>query len=198
MIDIYTTCEDIPLRKFIAMYKGDLDALIRGGDVRPTDIELRSVAMRLIDEYSVITGNKNIAVDIENRSMIVDCNIKIILLESADHLIDAMMYDDAADILGKVGIRMPAKPLDQDISVVKKRIQSKIAQVRYRLSVLERNKPKPSEAKEKDFTRERMVVSTYFKMHIDQDVITAAEYGNMIRIMFNQLEDMRAYGGKRD
>ena len=107
MANIYTTCDEIPLCKFIEMYKGNLNALIKGGRTKPTDGELRKAAMGLIDEYSVITGNKNIAIEIEDRSRAVDCNIKLILLESADHLIDAMMYADASDILGRVGIRMP-------------------------------------------------------------------------------------------
>lgn len=65
MANIYTTCDEIPLCKFIEMYKGNLNALIKGGRTKPTDGELRKAAMGLIDEYSVITGNKNIAIEIE-------------------------------------------------------------------------------------------------------------------------------------
>ena len=126
MANIYTTCDEIPLCKFIEMYKGNLNALIKGGRTKPTEGELRKAAMGLIDEYSVITGNKNIAIEIEDRSRAVDCNIKLILLESADHLIDAMMYADASDILGRVGIRMPEEPGEQDLIVAKKRTPKRI------------------------------------------------------------------------
>lgn len=196
MANIYTTCDEIPLCKFIEMYKGNLNALVKSGTPSREDLERAAVSM--LDEYSALTNNKNIAIEIEDRSRAVDCNIKLILLESADHLIDAMMYTDASDILGRVGIRMPEEPGEQDLIVAKKRIQSKMSQVKYNLSVLDRNKSKVVDPKDKDFTRERMIVSTYFKMRIDPGTFTAAEYGNMIRIMFNQLEDMRNYGGKRD
>lgn len=196
MNDFYKTCDEIPLCKFIEMYKGDINALVKSGTPSREDLERAAVSM--LDEYSALTNNKNIAIEIEDRSRAVDCNIKLILLESADHLIDDMMYADASDILGRVGIRMPEEPGEQDLIVAKKRIQSKMSQVKYSLSVLDRNKSKVVDPKDKDFTRERMIVSTYFKMRIDPDTFTAAEYGNMIRIMFNQLEDIRNYGGKRD
>ena len=194
MANIYTTCDEIPLCKFTEMYKGNLNALIKGGRTKPTEGELRKAAMGLIDEYSVITGNKNIAIEIEDRNNMVNHNIKLVLLEASERLIEAGAYPDASEILEKVGVKMKDSPSLQEVMAIKKQIRSKTAQIRYSLSVLERNRLKAPDPKDKDFTRERMVVSSHFKMRIDPQTFTAAEYGNLIKIMVEQLKEIERYG----
>ena len=196
----YTTCDEIPLCKFIEMYKGNLNALIKGGRTKPTDGELRKAAMGLIDEYSVITGNKNIAIEIEDRSKLIDCNTKLLMLNMAENLSRSFMYMDAKDILSHLGISLSIEPDNQELEVVYRKIESLRAKVNLNKMMLERNieASKNVNPDKKNFTRERMIVSAHFKMHINPSEYTASEYGNLIRIMFEQLKDIRNYAGKRD
>jgi hypothetical protein len=192
MNDFYKTCDEIPLCKFIEMYKGDINALVKSGTPSREDLERAAVSM--LDEYSALTNNKNIAIEIEDRNNMVNHNIKLVLLEAGERLIEAGAYPDASEILEKVGVKMKDSPSLQDVMAIKKQIRSKTAQIRYSLSVLERNRLKAPDPKDKDFTRERMVVSSHFKMRIDPQTFTAAEYGNLIKIMVEQLKEIERYG----
>lgn len=60
MNDFYKTCDEIPLCKFIEMYKGDINALVKSGTPSREDLERAAVSM--LDEYSALTNNKNIAI----------------------------------------------------------------------------------------------------------------------------------------
>lgn len=193
----YTSCEEIPLYNFMEMYKGNLKFLIKKG--KPKENELKEASMRLIDEYAKITGNKNIAIEIDDRAKMIDYSNKLILLDMAVNLINAWMFLEAKDILRALGMNITDKPSGQEIMVALRNIESLKARIGLSKVMLEKRfkssvKIDPSL---KNFTRERMLVSAHFSMRIDPHTYTAAEYGNLIKIMMEQIKETKS-DGKRD
>lgn len=182
----YTRCEDIPLCKFVEVYKGNLLALVIEGDV--DNKTLADAANGLIEEYSVIVGSKNMSFEIDRRSKMINYDIKLIALDVVSNLIDLDRYSDAGQLLRPFGIKIADDY--SNIESVRRSIISSRAEINLRVEMLKRqiiDKPKGKT----DFVKERMIVSSHFKMYIDPQIYTAAEYGHLVKMMLDELKDMR-------
>lgn len=182
----YTRCEDIPLCKFVRVYKGDFTALIIEGEAG--NQELTDAAHRLIEEYSNIVGNKNMSFEIDRRSKMVNYHIKLNILDIATNLLDIKMYEEAKVLLHPLGIRISDDY--SNLQPIHKSIMSVRAEIKLRLEMMKRQiteKPKG----EIDFVKERMIVSSHFKIYINPKVYTAAEYGCLVKMMLDELKETR-------
>jgi hypothetical protein len=194
MAKIYTKCDEIPLCKFIEVYNGNLEALVVSGKV--SNDELRDTASYLMQEYASIIGNNNLSFEIGKKNSIINSNIKLTLLDAAANLINMGSYKNASDILEYVGIKMADDHSKETIDKTLDAITSNRSYIEMRLT-LERNKERQKQnlpVKPIDFTRERMIVGTHFKMYIDPLKYTAAEYGNMVKMMLDELKEVKSYG----
>lgn len=190
---IYRKCDEIPLCKFIDMYNGDLLALIIEG--RPDEKELKDLSIQLIEEYNSIVGNKSLFYMISNQNRMLDYNSKLIVLEAAKNLVLSMHYEEASEVLNYVGIKMGSDISDDFLNKIMRNIDSLMGETKLRMEMLKHSFDSIKKSKDKpNFTRERVCVSTYFKMHIDPQKVTAAEYGYMVRSMINELNESKNYG----
>lgn len=188
MAKLYKKCDEIPLFRFVEVYKGDLLSLVIEGEA--SEKELRDTANLLIEEYSVIVGNKNVTFEIDRQSKMINYNIRLILLDVAEGLLRSCETSKALEVLKTLGIR--ANKNDPNLSIIRRSIESTRSETKLRIEMLKRqlaDKPKG----EADFVKERMIVSSHFKMYIDPKVYTAAEYGHLIKLMLDELKEMR-YG----
>lgn len=191
---IYRKCDEIPLCKFIDMYNGDLSALIIEG--RPDEKELKDVSIQLIEEYNGIIGNKSLVYIVNNQSRMIDYNLKLIILEAAKNMINSRHFNDASIILNSLGVSFNEYVSDEDIQSINKKIDSIRGETMLRLELLKRGNEARSNIKSEgpNFTKERVIVSTHFKMYIDVNKITASEYGYMAKLMIDELKNIKHYG----
>lgn len=195
MAKLYTKCDEIPLCKFIEAYNGNLKALVISG--MPSDKELQDVASSLMQEYASIIGNNNLSFEISRKNNLINSNIKLTLLDVGENLIEMKAYKDASDVLSYVGIKIGKDYSDNSIKKIFGLIESNRAYIKMRVEMAKRNEQqrlKTIQPKSIDFTRERMIVSTHFKMHIDPMKYTASEYGNVVKIMLDELKEIKNYG----
>ena len=191
---IYRKCDEIPLCKFIDMYNGDLSVLIIEG--RPDEKELKMASSLLIEEYSSIVGNKSLLFEINNQARIIKYHSKIALAETARNMLKCKLYDEAKTVLNYLGIKMIDNYSDSSLLSVVRSIDSVIGESKLRLEMIKnggkaRNTSKNDKA---DFTKERMMVCAHFKMHIDPKIFTASEYGNLLKMMLDELKEMKSNG----
>ena len=132
---------------------------------------------------------------ISNQNRMLDYNSKLIVLEAAKNLVLSMHYEEAADALNYVGIKMGNDISDDSLNKVTRNIESLMGETKLRMEMLKRSRDSIKRSKEEpNFTRERVCVGTYFKMHIDPQKVTVAEYGYMVRSMINELNESKNYG----
>lgn len=193
MAKIYTKCDEILLCKFIEVYNGNLEALVVSG--KASNDELRLAYNQIMDEYNLIIGNKNLQLVISKHSDIINYYMKISIISAIFNFIKIGEVDKIYDLLPLVGVK---KIYVQTISEAEKLIdnlESSLAYIRLRLKTIQEQIKKPVCKNHKvDFTKERMIVSTHFKMYIDPKLYTAAEYANLVRLMLNEIEEVKKYG----
>ena len=180
MEKLYTKCDEIPLCRFIEAYNGNLKALIISG--RSSDKELRLIFSRIMDEYNQIIENKNLQFAVSKRSLIIN----FIKLGEIDKISDLLTIVD----IKNVNIETVA-----DAEKLINKIESSLAYIRLRLKMTQEQLDSTSQINRKvDFTKERMILSAHFKMRIDDKTYTASEYANLIRLMLNEIEEVKKYG----
>ena len=193
MAKLYTKCDEIPLCKFIELYKGNLKALVISG--KANEEELRKTSFAIIEEYNEIIGNKNLRFAILRHSSSINYNIKIIIFEIAENLLMMDDLDNAFALLSQIGINAPTEITESTLSEIKRSIDSIKAHTQLKLALLnqqiERSKPKDNKI---DFTKERMIVCSHYKMHIDPKIYTAAEYAYLVKMMLNEIEQAKRHG----
>lgn len=192
--EYYTKCDQIPLSKFIDMYTGNLSALIIRGNP-PVD-ELRNAASLLTEEYCSIIGSKNMTFEIDNQAKMMKYSSRILLADTATFLIKYELYDELKETFKYLGIKMPEAFSRETIPSIVKSLESAKGEAKLRLEMLKKGSGTKKKTKESqaDFTKERMMVCAHFKMHIDPKVFTTAEYGNLLKMMLNELKEVRNYG----
>ena len=190
---LYTKCEEIPLYRFIEMYNGNLKSLVISGSV--SDEELRPISFRIIEEYSNIVGNKNLKFAVSQQSTSINYAIKISLIEIILNMLSSGLQEEAFSFFPQIGVKVPEELTEESIKSVLKSIESILAHTKMKYDMLndQIQKLKPKESRI-DFTKERMMVSAHFKMHIDSKTYTAAEYGHLVRMMLNEIEQTKKYG----
>ena len=99
------------------------------------------------------------------------------------------------DLLAIVGVKNVDIKTVSDAEKLMDNLESLLAYIRLRLKMSQEQLHNSSKAnREVDFTKERMILSAHFKMHIDDKTYTAAEYANLVRLMLNEIEEVKKYG----
>ena len=190
---VYTCCSEIPLCRFIEAYHGNLKALVISGKV--PDEKLHAVFCRILDEYNRIIGNKNLSFSVSCHSQIINYKAKISILCAVCNLLVSGNWDGMKELLPYAGIRKMKLESVEDAEKLAGKLESELAYLRMRLKTTEEKIKRPAKSESKiDFTRERMIVSTHFKMYIDPKTYTAAEYANLVKLMLNEIEEIKKYG----
>ena len=189
MAKLYTKCDEIPLCRFIEAYNGNLRALVITG--RSSDKELRLIFSRIMDEYNQIIENKNLQFTVSKRSLIINYYTKISIISAILNFIKLGEIDKISDLLTIVDIKNVNIETVADAEKLINKIESSLAYIRLRLKMADST----SQINRKvDFTKERMILSAHFKMRIDDKTYTASEYANLIRLMLNEIEEVKKYG----
>lgn len=193
MAKLYTKCDEIPLCKFIEAYNGNLKALVITG--RSSDKELRLIFSRIMDEYNQIIENKNLQFAVSKRSLIINYYTKISIISAILNFIKLGEIDKISDLLTIVDIKNVNIETVADAEKLINKIESSLAYIRLRLKMTQEQLDSTSQINRKvDFTKERMILSAHFKMRIDDKAYTASEYANLIRLMLNEIEEVKKYG----
>lgn len=193
MAKLYTKCDEIPLCRFIEAYNGNLKALIISG--RSSDKELRLIFSRIMDEYNQIIENKNLQFAVSKRSLIINYYTKISIISAILNFIKLGEINRLSDLLAVVGIKNVDIKTVSDAEKLINNLESLLAYIRLRLKMSQERLRNSSKVNRKvDFTKERMILSAHFKMRIDDKTYTAAEYANLVRLMLNEIEEVKKYG----
>lgn len=193
MAKLYTKCDEIPLCRFIEAYNGNLRALVITG--RSSDKELRLIFSRIMDEYNQIIENKNLQFTVSKRSLIINYYTKISIISAILNFIKLGEIDKISDLLTIVDIKNVNIETVADAEKLINKIESSLAYIRLRLKMAQEQLDSTSQINRKvDFTKERMILSAHFKMRIDDKTYTASEYANLIRLMLNEIEEVKKYG----
>ncbi|MBC5632641.1 hypothetical protein [Parabacteroides hominis] len=193
MTKLYTKCDEIPLCKFIEVYNGNLEALVISG--KASDKELRLVFSRIMDEYSQIIGNKNLQFAVSKRSLIINYYTKIAVISAIFNFIKQGEIGKISDLLAIIDIKDASIQTVADAEKLINKIESSLAYIRLRLKMAQEQLDNPNQVNRRvDFTKERMILSAHFKMRIDDKTYTAAEYANLVRLMLNEIEEVKKYG----
>jgi len=193
MAKLYTKCDEIPLYKFIEAYDGNLKALVISG--KASEEELRLTFSRIMDEYNQIIKNKNLQLAVSKRSLIINYYTKISIISAILNLIKVGEIDKIFDLLAIVDIKNVNIETVADAEKLINKIESSLAYIRLRLKMAQEQLDNTSQTNRRvDFTKERMILSAHFKMRIDDKTYTAAEYANLVRLMLNEIEEVKKYG----
>nr|DAM82913.1 MAG TPA: hypothetical protein [Caudoviricetes sp.] len=193
MAKLYTKCDEIPLYKFIEAYDGNLKALVISG--KASEEELRLTFSRIMDEYNQIIKNKNLQFAVSKRSLIINYYTKISIISAILNFIKLGEIDKIFDLLAIVDIKNVNIETVADAEKLINKIESSLAYIRLRLKMAQEQLDKTSQTNRRvDFTKERMILSSHFKMRIDDKTYTAAEYANLVRLMLNEIEEVKKYG----
>ncbi|MDD6210514.1 MAG: hypothetical protein PUB21_07920 [Bacteroidales bacterium] len=192
--NMYTSCSDIPLSRFIKVYCGNLDALVISGFVPYID-KVR-IANRMIEEYCSFIGNRNLSLELSKRNDLLNYSIKITVLEAARYMLSLGYYKNAFDLVTSVKIKVAFPKCEKDVKRIFDLIGSEMAVLKVRVKQLkdslergikEKNKRDKS-ADENYFAEERMLVSKHMGYYIDAERITAKDYAFCVKNMLNELK----------
>lgn len=162
---------------------------------KASDKELRLVFSRIMDEYSQIIGNKNLQFAVSKRSLIINYYTKIAVISAIFNFIKQGEIGKISDLLAIIDIKDASIQTVADAEKLINKIESSLAYIRLRLKMAQEQLDNPNQVNRRvDFTKERMILSAHFKMRIDDKTYTAAEYANLVRLMLNEIEEVKKYG----
>lgn len=182
--------------------KADLDSitmrtfirLIEGEDVEFEDATAQEARVRLQAEYMSIVGGRKMAYEVQTRNQ--DCNHQLALevLEAARMLNGLGYTASAVEVYCSLGYTAPAEPTGEAMG---ERIEDAIGMVRLKIARAQqkRGAAAPAETGEKAgnvFLGERAAMMSYYKMHIDVNTLTAAEYAHLLKMMCDEIERQTA------
>jgi hypothetical protein len=148
-----------------------------------------------MDEYNQIIENKNLQFAVSKRSLIINYYTKISIISAILNFIKLGKIDKISDLLTIVDIKNVNIETVADAEKLINKIESSLAYIRLRLKMAQEQLDSTSQINRKvDFTKERMILSAHFKMRIDDKTYTASEYANLIRLMLNEIEEVKKYG----
>lgn len=184
---IYEVLDDIPLYRFIDVYLGNYNGLVKNG--KHDDAELKKKAMELIYEYSVIVKGKRQMVELYHKDEVLCLQGKICLLESCLKVValggSKRIAIDTLEILG--------------YTVAEDKVEMKIRQIlgkfQFQLRVQQKEE---SEGKEKDtekvnrayFTKEMAMVMKHNKFTFNPYEVSAAMYAHWLKDMIDYFNIM--------
>lgn len=181
---IYTDLNEIPLQRFIDVFFGEYGALVKNGD--HSQEELSEVANRLISEYMVIIGGRQVASEVSRQNDILNISAKIECMLACKNLIKIDRFPEVAAILSIYGYRIQPENVDQIIN----RVESILSNSLFRLNSNKENSlsNKTKSTDRESFVKERVVLMQHYKMHINPMVFTAAEYAYMVKGLCEEID----------
>lgn len=181
---IYNSLNEIPMTRFMDVYSGNLQSLIKSGE--HSDSELKEVSERLIHEYISIIGGANIEAEINKRRSICNLMRNIRCMELCEGYMSLGEIGVVCEVLSNLGYKYSP---DQKEKIIQ-RIQSLKANSQFNL---DRAKPdtsnKESEPVNLDyFFDECVALETHFKMQIDLNAMSAKKYAFYIKRMHREIK----------
>lgn len=190
---IYKELYEIPLRRFIEMYCGDLNALVIEG--KHEQKELEETASMLILKYNQITGNKSAEADVFMRNDMLNYNAKIHCMEAVLWLIGTGSYKEACAIMASFKYNCKCDTED-DVKAMKGKAEGLLSESRMRLDMLiskiSKDKKEGVKVDRDYFEREKAIVMSYFKYSFDDNEVNAQTYANWLNIMSEQVKEMKS------
>lgn len=183
LLNMYTSCDDIPLNLFIDVYCGDVKKLLISGNADEYILQLQRA--KLISEYSLIIGGKSALYEIKKQAELIDYNTKINIFTMCLNLLKLDSFENVSEILSKIKIKVK----DKEDAINK--CNSNLAECKLRLDMLKRkiNTESKVEINKSYFTKEMAIVMAHYKMVINPKEVTASIYGNWIRLMLDEIKD---------
>lgn len=179
---------EIILSRFIDVYLGDTDKVVREGTCSKEEQE--EAAARLCMQYVSIVGGRSVLAQISRRNEMLGLQMRLVCLGACRRLARLGRWDNVHGILLELGYRFDGK----DCGGMLRKVDSVEASCKYRLERMRisdgAHKAGASKPGRDYFTRERVAVMAHMKMHIDPDVFTAAEYAWMVRRMCDELQQV--------
>lgn len=177
---IYRELESIPLANFIEVFMGNLNEL---GPDKCSKEERKEIAESMINEYFSIVGGKSLLAEISRNSEFINLSIKVDCVEACKNLIKLDDWEGACEILSKLGYGI--SPTEKER--INKRIESILSVCKYRRDTLLRDKKEGKTIDRNYFTRERVIVMSHFKMHVNKYEYTAKEYAYLVKRMCDDM-----------
>lgn len=177
--------DQIPMRYFIALVEGHPECKF--------DIPEKEARLKLQKEYTEIVGGKRIAAEINKEDGKLNIELTERCLVAAWNLVQLHKKDRALEILAKIGYTYPANETAEQTS---KRIENAMRMNQLKMARIEAankaTEEKPDENGQSTarnrFIEERVAMMQHYKMHIDIDKLSAAEYAYMVKRMVDDLE----------
>ena len=183
---IYNDLDKICLSRFIDIFLGDIDKVVQGGKYSTKEKAL--AAEKLCNEYLSIVGGKSAISLISRRNEILKIQIRLSCLAVCEGLILSGDWSDVVDVMSTLGYKFKEDEHDK----IRNRISSVSASDKYRLVKLAETSSDMGKTKmdREYFTKERVSLMSYVKMHIDESTFSAKEYAYMVRRMCDDIDAM--------
>jgi hypothetical protein len=181
---LYTDLNEIPLSIFIEVYKGNYQSLVIHGN--PDKKTITDTADMLISEYTIITIGKNALSGVYRKNENINLGIYIQLLETCVLYTKLDRFVDACNILKEIGYTL--NPNDKN--AIEQRINALLSLKSIQLDKIKHMQEENSgNVIDPDyFIKEIALVMTHFKMHINENEISAKKYAYMVKRMSDEIE----------
>lgn len=181
---IYTDLNEIPLQRFIDVFFGEYGALVMNGN--HSQDELSEVANRMISDYMVIIGGRQVVSEVSKQNDMLNLSAKIECMLACKNLIKIDRFLEVAAILSIYGYRIQPDNVDQ----ITNKVESILSNSLFRLNSNKENARvnKTKSPDRESFVKERVVLMQHYKMHINPMVFTAAEYAYMVKGLCEEID----------
>lgn len=158
---------------------------LMSGEELKFDIPTEDARAKLQRDYIEIVGGKKVAFEVQSQNQLLSLKITLECLDAAARLNSIGREAYAAELLETLGYKS-AKTHE----AIAAKIENAANMIRLKLARMELKQPKGrNEDEAKDhYIKERVAMMEYYKMHIDVDRISAAEYAYLLKRMCDDLE----------
>ncbi len=181
---LYTDLGEITLARFIDIFTGDIWKAVKEGEHK--EAEVQEAAEKLCSEYLMIVGGRSVLAQVRKRDEYLKLQMRAVCLDICERLMVLGGVKEAADVMETLGYHLSEV---KDVSL-KRKITSVRQSDRYRMSKLAASFTKSDGTKidKEHFVKERVMVMSHWKMHIDANVFSAKEYAYMVKFVCDEME----------
>jgi hypothetical protein len=191
---LYDSCYRCPLSVYIDVTVDDkLERLVIAGS--PSRAELEEARLKLITEFSELSGNRETQVFNEILNSYYKQRVLIVGLEASLRLIACGRFDAATEYLNKNGVRCSVPGSDEDVNALVEKVQvklkvynSNLIKINGQCRPLMKKGEKPTR---KYYNRLLITLSTceVIKMQLNPNKMTVAEFAEYLN-MFNEYQNL--------
>lgn len=179
------TLDTILLADFILLHEGNASKAIAEGNATPE--EEAACAMELVSKYAEIVGGTSARAVLEKRDEILRAECKMTALKCAIALAQSGAKAKAVEVLAAMKIKTTEEKVESKAKQTLARTELLMARIRST-----EKEEKESKADADYFTKERVSVMRWSKLHIDPKTWTAAEYAYLVRSMADEAHAAQA------